>query len=58
MTTKQVQVISLYGLGPNAHIARCRCGWNALSISKNALTDKLASHFVQSRPCYALSRQD
>ena len=54
-TTPQVQVVSLYGGGPGAHLAQCRCGWRYLSKTKERLTDKLTQHFLESSECYDLS---
>ncbi len=52
---EQVEAISLYGLGPDAHIATCQCGWQGMSKTKDGLRDKLAIHFMESPRCYNLS---
>ncbi len=52
-TPKQVEAISLYGLGPTAHIAPYLCGWRGTATTKEKLTDKLAAHFLASPHCYS-----
>ena len=58
MTTanQQVRVISLYGLGPDAHVGQCQCGWRGLTNTKEKLHGQLTSHFLQSPECYHLSK--
>lgn len=56
-TPKQVEAISLYGLGPTTHIASCLCGWRGMATTKEKLTEKLAAHFLASRHCYLNSKQ-
>ena len=51
VSQRQVQVISLSGLGPDAYVARCRCGWGASRRSKPALIDELTAHLELSVRC-------
>lgn len=54
---RQVEVTSLYGLGPTAHIASCLCGWREMATTKEMLTDKLTSHFLASPHCRSNARR-